>query len=265
MIGVWRLKDWPNQPENVNIIRSNLNTKVYQEDEMLKRLVTAGLAVWLGLTCVHNFPVVNSAPVPVDAPAAVTIPVAPPVPSATAPEAAIAPAAPIQVQNPTSAPTPQNKTTDATASRSGSAAANNSAPAITPSRAAAVKPSPGMATEMLQLMNAERAKQGLPALVLDSRLSKGAYLKSQDMGVNGYFSHTSPTYGSPFQMMKGLGITYRAAAENIARNQTVSGAHSAFMNSPGHRENILDGSFNKVGLGFHQEGKSLFVTQWFTN
>jgi len=122
-----------------------------------------------------------------------------------------------------------------------------------------------MASEMLKLMNAERARQGLAALALDSRLSNGAYLKSKDMGVNQYFSHTSPTYGSPFQMMKSLGITYRAAAENIARNRTVAGAHTAFMNSPGHRDNVLDDSYRKVGLGFYQQGKDLYVTQWFTN
>ncbi len=119
--------------------------------------------------------------------------------------------------------------------------------------------------EMLGYINSARAQANLSHLTLDSRLCNGAYLKSQDMAVNGYFSHTSLTYGSPFDMMKNLGITYRTAAENIARNSSVLGAHNAFMNSSGHRANILNPAYNKIGLGFYQKGSDLFVTQWFTN
>lgn len=119
--------------------------------------------------------------------------------------------------------------------------------------------------EMLGYINSARAEANLSPLTLDSELCQGAYLKSQDMAVNGYFSHTSPTYGSPFDMMKGLGITYRTAAENIARNGSVSGAHKALMNSSGHKANILNPAFNKIGLGFYQKGSDVFVTQWFTN
>lgn len=131
-------------------------------------------------------------------------------------------------------------------------------------------PTPGtsfsaMQTEMLGYINAERAKVGAAALVLDKALCDGAYLKSKDMAVNGYFDHNSPTYGSPFAMMSKLGITYRTAGENIAKNISVKGAHDAFMNSSGHKANILSSSYKKIGLGFYQSGQYLYVTQWFTN
>lgn len=122
-----------------------------------------------------------------------------------------------------------------------------------------------MQQEMLGYINAERASANVAPLTLDQKLCQGAYLKSKDMAVNGYFSHTSPTYGSPFDMMTSQGITYRTAGENIAKNISVKGAHTAFMNSPGHKANILNQGFGKIGLGFYQEGQYLYVTQWFTN
>ncbi|HRX21705.1 MAG TPA: CAP domain-containing protein [Syntrophomonadaceae bacterium] len=122
-----------------------------------------------------------------------------------------------------------------------------------------------MQTEMLSYINNARSAAGVSSLSLDKSLCEGATLKSKDMAVNGYFSHTSPTYGSPFEMMKSLGITYRSAGENIAKNTSVIGAHNAFMNSSGHKANILNSSFKKVGLGFYQKGSYLYVTQWFTN
>jgi len=122
-----------------------------------------------------------------------------------------------------------------------------------------------MVAEMLGYINAARGEAGLDALALDNTLCQGAFLKSKDMGINNYFSHQSPTYGSPFDMMQSLGINYRTAAENIARNYSVKGAFDAFMNSPGHRANILNSDFNKVGLGFWQQGSDLYVTQWFTD
>ncbi len=122
-----------------------------------------------------------------------------------------------------------------------------------------------MQTEMLGYINAARKASGLSPLTLNTKLCDGAYLKSKDMAVNNYFSHTSPTYGSPFNMMQSLGISYSAAGENIAMHSSVKGAHDALMNSSGHRANILSQNFSKVGLGFYQEGKSLYVTQWFTN
>lgn len=122
-----------------------------------------------------------------------------------------------------------------------------------------------MPAEMLAYINAERAQANLAPLVLNDKLSAGANLKSQDMALNGYFSHNSPTYGSPFEMMKSQGIIYASAAENIAQNHSVIGAHDAFMNSPGHKANLLNAAYNKIGLGFYQSGDYLYVTQWFTN
>lgn len=142
----------------------------------------------------------------------------------------------------------------------------------TPKPSPEPKPSPApeadfsaMQQEMLGYINAERANANIAPLVLDQKLCQGAYLKSRDMAVNNYFSHTSPTYGSPFEMMRSQGITYRTAGENIAKNISVKGAHTAFMNSAGHKANILNKGFGKIGLGFYQEGQYLYITQWFTN
>ncbi|MFZ5646564.1 MAG: CAP domain-containing protein [Bacillota bacterium] len=102
---------------------------------------------------------------------------------------------------------------------------------------------------MLDLVNAARAKEGLKPLEADLTLVKVARLKAQDMIDNNYFSHTSPTYGSPFDMIKAAGVTYRYAGENLAGAPTVDIAHTNLMNSPGHRANILNPNFTKVGIG----------------
>jgi len=116
--------------------------------------------------------------------------------------------------------------------------------------------------EVLTLTNAERAKQGLPALTLDEELSKVARIKSQDMKDNNYFSHTSPTYGSPFEMMKQFGISYSSAAENIAQGQTTpEEVVKAWMNSQGHRENILNANYTHIGIGYVEDGN--YWTQMF--
>ena len=103
--------------------------------------------------------------------------------------------------------------------------------------------------EVLKLINAERKKAGLAALVVDKDLQKVAKIKAEDMVKNNYFSHTSPIYGSPFEMMKSYGITYKTAGENIAGNSTNAGAVSAWMASPGHKENILNNAYNYTGIG----------------
>jgi len=103
--------------------------------------------------------------------------------------------------------------------------------------------------EMLSLVNTARKANGLPALTMDKDLLKLARLKSKDMVNLNYFSHTSPTYGSPFQMLNDFGIKYRTAGENLAGNSSVSTAHTSLMNSPGHRANILNSSFTIVGIG----------------
>lgn len=105
--------------------------------------------------------------------------------------------------------------------------------------------------EILSLVNAQRASAGLSALTLDSELNKVAMEKARDMDVNNYFSHTSPTYGSPFDMMKQFGISYSYAGENIASGQTsAKQVMNDWMNSSGHRANILSANFKKLGVGY---------------
>lgn len=102
---------------------------------------------------------------------------------------------------------------------------------------------------MLNLINKERAAAGLQPLSYDAKLTELARLKAQDMITNNYFSHTSPTYGSPFDMMKKAGVTYRYAGENLAGAPDVNTAHKNLMNSPGHKANILKPEYTKVGIG----------------
>lgn len=106
-----------------------------------------------------------------------------------------------------------------------------------------------------ELVNAERAEAGLKPLRLDPGLSRLARLKSEDFVTQGYFSHQSPTYGSPFDMMAQFGITYRRAGENIARGQrTPEEVHEAWMNSSGHRGNIMNPDYDTIGVGFYENG-----------
>lgn len=110
-------------------------------------------------------------------------------------------------------------------------------------------------SQVIQLTNAQRAKYGLPPLAADWELSRVARYKSADMRDKNYFSHTSPTYGSPFTMMKNFGINYSAAAENIAAGQaTPQEVVNAWMNSAGHRQNILDSRMTHIGVGYAKGG-----------
>jgi len=102
---------------------------------------------------------------------------------------------------------------------------------------------------LIDKINAERAKVGLAALIPDAKLMKVGRLKAQDMVNKNYFSHQSPTYGSPFNMMKQFGVTYKSAGENIAGNNSITNAVAAWMNSPGHKANILSKNFNYTGVG----------------
>lgn len=119
--------------------------------------------------------------------------------------------------------------------------------------------------EVIRLTNAERAKSGLPALSENPQISKVARLKSQDMADKGYFSHQSPTYGSPFQMMQSFGLRFSAAAENIAYGQgTPQEVVTAWMNSPGHRANMLSRSCSQIGVGMTKnKSGSPYWTQMF--
>lgn len=117
-------------------------------------------------------------------------------------------------------------------------------------------------TEVLRLVNIERANNGLKPLTMNWELSRVARYKSQDMHDKGYFSHTSPTYGSPFDMMTKFGISYRTAGENIAMGyKTPQAVVTGWMNSPGHRANILNGSFTQLGVGYVASGS--YWTQMF--
>lgn len=120
-------------------------------------------------------------------------------------------------------------------------------------------------SQVIQLTNQQRAKFGLPALKADWQLSRIARYKSADMRDQNYFSHTSPTYGSPFSMMSNFGVTYRTAAENIAAGQrTAQEVVNAWMNSPGHRANILKADVTYIGVGYAEGGsKRYYWTQMF--
>lgn len=126
---------------------------------------------------------------------------------------------------------------------------------------------PGLTAEesrMVDLVNAERARAGLPVLQVDPGLVQTARAKSQNMATLHYFGHESPTLGSPFDQMRAAGIRYTTAGENIAGNQSVDAAHQALMNSPGHRANILNPSFTKVGIGIIHGGQyGMMFTQQF--
>src|SRR5690625_3861386 len=116
--------------------------------------------------------------------------------------------------------------------------------------------------QVFELTNQERLKNGLNALQVDYELSRVAQEKSRDMQINRYFDHNSPTYGSPFDMMRAYGINYRSAGENIARGQrTPEEVVNAWMNSPGHRANILNSSFTHIGVGYVEKGN--YWTQQF--
>jgi len=108
------------------------------------------------------------------------------------------------------------------------------------------------AQQVLTIVNQERSKAGLKPLTMNANLSKVAMAKAQDMYNNNYFDHQSPTYGSPFDMMRQFGITYNYAGENIAKGQrTPTEVMNQWMNSPGHRANILQANFTQIGVAFY--------------
>lgn len=116
--------------------------------------------------------------------------------------------------------------------------------------------------EVIRLVNVQRSQNGLSPLTANWELSRVARYKSQDMADNRYFSHTSPTYGTPFQMMKSFGLRFRTAGENIAYGQrTPQAVVNAWMNSSGHRANILNASYTQIGVGYVAGGN--YWTQMF--
>jgi uncharacterized YkwD family protein len=178
-----------------------------------------------------------------------------------------------QQQPTTQAPTQQQPTAPAPAAPAPKPAAPAPAPAAPAPKPAAPAPAPAAPApkpaapapatgdvsayvqQVIDLTNAERSKNGLPALKHDSQLSGVAQKKSVDMAQNNYFSHTSPTYGSPFDMMRDMGVSYKSAGENIAQGQrTPQEVVTAWMNSEGHRKNILSANFTHIGVGYEKSG-----------
>ncbi len=117
-------------------------------------------------------------------------------------------------------------------------------------------------SEVIRLVNEIRQQNGLRPLAANWELSRVARYKSQDMRDNGYFSHNSPTYGTPFQMISAFGLSYRTAGENIAKGYASPQAVvNGWMNSSGHRANILNASYTQIGVGYVSKGN--YWTQLF--
>lgn len=119
--------------------------------------------------------------------------------------------------------------------------------------------------QVVDLVNRQRANYGLPLLKANWELSRVARYKSQDMIQKGYFAHQSPTYGSPFNMMESFGIRFTAAGENIAYGQrTPQEVMNDWMNSTGHRNNILSRVYNQIGVGVAKASNGTYYwTQMF--
>ncbi|MGF9699224.1 MULTISPECIES: CAP domain-containing protein [Paenibacillus] len=163
-------------------------------------------------------------------------------PETTKPETT-KPTQPTQEEKPAATPTkkPENNGSTGNTSNTGNNTSNNSNESA----------QSDFAAQVVKLVNAERSKAGLSALASDSLLDKVALAKAKDMSNNNYFDHQSPTYGSPFDMMKQFGVTYSYAGENIAKGQkTPQEVVTAWMNSEGHRANILSKNFTKIGVGY---------------
>jgi uncharacterized YkwD family protein len=137
--------------------------------------------------------------------------------------------------------------------------------ATTRTKATAAPSTSNYERKVAELVNVERQKNGLAPLTFDSSISNVARIKSKDMSDNNYFAHQSPNYGSAADMLTQNGIRYSSWGENIAKGQrTPEEVVRAWMNSPGHRANILGSHFNKIGVGY-VNNESPYWTQMFTN
>lgn len=117
---------------------------------------------------------------------------------------------------------------------------------------------------VINLVNDIRRDNGLTLLTAAPDLCRIARIKAQDMRDAGYFDHTSPNYGTPFEMLRDFGVTYRTAGENIAYGyRTPQAVVEGWMNSAGHRENILNPNFNRIGVGYIPDGS--YWSQLFTD
>lgn len=121
-----------------------------------------------------------------------------------------------------------------------------------------------MEEQVIELTNRERTQRGLPALTPNWQLSRVARYKAEDLHNNNYFSHYSPVYGSPFDMMNSFNIHFTTAGENIAMGQrTPESVVSSWMNSAGHRANILNRGFSEIGVGYFNSGGTPYWVQMF--
>lgn len=120
--------------------------------------------------------------------------------------------------------------------------------------------------EIFNLINSQRTSNGLQALKVDSEVQRVARIKAEDMVTNNYFSHNSPIYGSPFEMLTSFKVSYKSAAENIAANSSNSSAVSSWMNSSGHKANILNGNYSYTGVGVVNSSKygKIFVQMFIS-
>lgn len=125
---------------------------------------------------------------------------------------------------------------------------------------------PDLEEQLLHMVNAERKTIGLKLLVADGKLQLAAHSHAADMFTKGYFSHITPEGVNPFERMKKLGVKYTSAGENLAHSDNLEAAHTGLMNSPGHRANILNKQFGKIGISILDAGvKGLMVVQEFSN
>lgn len=123
---------------------------------------------------------------------------------------------------------------------------------------------PAGEARLLAQVNEARHREGRAPLTVDPRLSELARQKAADMALNAYFDHVSPTLGTVYDMLRGAGIDYKWAGENIARLGTVAIAHQSFMESPDHRANILSAGYTRVGIGVAEYRGKVYVCQIFT-
>lgn len=109
-------------------------------------------------------------------------------------------------------------------------------------------------TRMLELVNRERTANGLEPLTVDPAIREVARAYSTTMFQEGFFAHLDQQGGTPFDRMRAGGVAFRAAGENLALAPTVQIAHDGLMNSPGHRANILNPRFRRIGIGVADGG-----------
>lgn len=128
------------------------------------------------------------------------------------------------------------------------------------------KPRPDLEAQMLELVNKERTSRGLKPLTADPEMTNVARAHSMDMFVRGYFAHENPDGKDPFQRMRDAQVKFLTAGENLALAQTLEMAHTNLMNSPGHKANILQPAFGRLGIGILDGGYyGLMISQEFRN